>query len=822
MRWILLAVSALCLSLWIFFGNYPGPGGLPVPALGSFIYPTTGFWRNARPQLIQPHSGQIELNHPDAKGTVVYDDRGVPHIFAPNLEAAVFLQGYVTAKDRLWQMDISTRSTGGRLAEVLGKKLIERDRRQIRHGYRAAARNSEATWQQYFPEDYALTSTYTAGINAFIAQLSPEDYPLEFKLLDYAPEPWSVYKSALVTKGMSQSMTDRWTDAQASKALQAFGPETYKVLFPEDNPRLSPIVPNGTPFDFAEKPLRKKEIANPSTHTGNNTPVYGQQQPIDNSEEGVDETAFPFSYHPQNGSNNWVVAGSKSATGKPILASDPHLNLTLPSIWYEVQIHTPELNCRGVSLPGLPLIVIGFNDHIAWGMTNGSVDVTDWYTIDWVDEEMNYYTLDSVKTAVNWVSDTMRIKGEADQIITTPWTHWGPVPEMDTAALYYGLAKQQVSLFAPKDRRSSEISAVKGAMAATNYTEFRAAMSAYYDPIMNFAYGDRAGNISLLSNGYYPLRPNQQGRFAQDGSLTKNDWQGYIPYEHLPESFNPKRGFVSSANQRQTDTTYPYHYVSNYSNWRSRIINRRLSQLKDVNQRSMKELQLNAYSVLAEDLLPLLLAKINRQQLDQEGKRIFQLLSEWNYTYTAESQAASYFEVWRRKVYGLTVDELGRENGLPYLTTWNWINLIRERPNHNIFDIRETDSKETAAILAQRAFDEMLEEEALPNWSQQRGTHIRHLGLVPGFGSDALTTGGHFSAPNAINTTHGPSWRMVVELGENPRAWGVLPGGPSGNPASPLYEAGVSEWAKGRYYELNRWNDLAEAEAKGTAILTFE
>lgn len=835
MRWILLAVSALCLSLWVFFGNYPGPLGLPVPALGQFIYPATGFWHNANGHLVRPLTGDIDLEAALAKGSVAYDDRGVPHIFAPDLESAIFLQGFVTARDRLWQMDISTRSTGGRLAEVLGPKLIDRDTRQIRHGYRAAARLTEQTWKAKFPRDYHLAEVYADGVNAFIDQLDPNDYPLEFKLLDYAPEPWNVYKSALTTKGMSQSMTDRWSDAQATKALQELGREDFDELFPAINPKQTPIVPAGTPFNFNVAVPRIKEPANlanagkdgfsgleKSINSQESSTLLSTISPATLKSSKAIEDPYPFSYHPANGSNNWAVAGSKSTTGKPMLASDPHLNLTLPSIWYEIQIHTPQFNCRGVSLPGLPLIIIGFNDDIAWGMTNGGVDVTDWYRIKWADEARRTYLLDSTVNQVNFVTDTLRIKDSEPQTITTPWTVWGPVPETDTASIYYNLAKQQVALFTPTDRPGSELSAMLGAMQAKNYADFKAAMENYFDPIMNFALATRDGDISILSNGYFPIRNKEQGRFILDGSDSRNDWQGYVPYAHLPESKNPQRGYVASANQRQTDETYPYAYQGSYPDNRARTINRKLSQLKTVSQREMKDMQLNSFSIEAEELLPLLLARINRQQLDQEGKALFQLLAEWDYTFLADSRAAAYYEDWRKRVYELTTDELGAQNELPYLERWRMIALLRNAPNHLVFDIKETPARETAATITQRAFDEMLEEDkALPAWSDTRKTYIRHLGLVPGLGTDLLTTNGQSDTPNAIGNTNGPSWRMVVELGERPRAWGVLPGGPSGNPASVYYDAGVADWAKGRYYELARWADEAEAKRKATSWLTF-
>ncbi|MEL6355845.1 MAG: penicillin acylase family protein, partial [Bacteroidota bacterium] len=301
------------------------------------------------------------------------------------------------------------------------------------------------------------------------------------------------------------------------------------------------------------------------------------------------------------------------------------------------------------------------------------------------------------------------------------------------------------------------------------------------------------------------------------------DWQGYIPFEHLPESHNPQRGYVASANQRQTGNNYPYAYRGSYPDWRGRYINRKLTQLRRGGQREMKELQLDAHSILAEELMPLLLARINRNALTGEARGVFQLLADWDYTFRGTSRAATFFERWRRRVYELTTDEIKRKDGYLSLSTWRWIELLRQQPEHPIFDIVETESKETAAILTQRAFDELMEDWPLsfPEWSEERNTHIPHLAQFPGFGSELLEGDGHFSAPNAITGGHGPSWRMVVELGDFPRAWGILPGGPSGNPGSPFFAAGVEEWNKGRYFSLDLWTDEAEARSKAAQTLTF-
>ncbi|MEL7162841.1 MAG: penicillin acylase family protein, partial [Bacteroidota bacterium] len=232
MKYVHLLLSVLLLGCWIFFGNYPGPAGLPVPALGEFFNPAKGFWHNS---AADRRSGErrFEVDHPLAGGEVFFDERGVPHIFANSLEVACFLQGFVHAADRLWQMDISTRATEGRLSEILGARTQVRDKDQVRRGFRRAARNQVDTIRKHFPQDLRYTEAYAAGVNAWIDRLAPEDYPVEYKILDHQPLRWSPYRTALLAKGMSQSLSGRYRDATSATTLATFGPDVYDELFPK-------------------------------------------------------------------------------------------------------------------------------------------------------------------------------------------------------------------------------------------------------------------------------------------------------------------------------------------------------------------------------------------------------------------------------------------------------------------------------------------------------------------------------------------------------------------------------------------------------------
>lgn len=824
MKFIHLLLASLLLACWVFFGNYPGPGGLPIPAMGEFINPAHGFWRNSEVDL-RNSQRQMTIDHPLAGGDIYFDERGVPHIFAKDLEQACFLQGIVHASDRLWQMDISTRATEGRLSEVLGTRTLARDTDQVRKGFRLAARRTVDTMQAHFPDDFRFVEAYSAGINAWIDQLDPEDYPVEYKILDHSPLRWSPYRTALLMKGMAQSLSSRHADASATKTRRTFGDTLFAALYPERFPRDSPIVP-----DDGRYPKKSKATAIPSSPAPAVAPV-SSAAPFSSWEDNLANvdlatyTLMPL--HPDNGSNNWAVSGKRSNTGKPLLASDPHLSLTLPSIWSEVQVHYPGVNARGVGLPGAPGIMIGFNDHVAYGETNVGHDVTDWFAIDWTDDQRTHYRLDGKEVAARLVQDTIPLKGKAPVIITTPWTVFGPVPY--TEGGYADHAMRYLAHDAPGNthRPHTIVNTFLGLMAATNYADYNQALKGYVDPAQNFLFAASNGDIAIRPNGFFPLRNQGNGRFLLKGDKAANNWRGYLPFEERPVHYNPQRGFVSSANQRSTGPNYPYPYYSGgFEKYRGRYINRRLAKEPIMNQRKMKELQLSSYSLLAEELTPLLIARINRSALTEDGRRLLRLISEWDYQCEGESRAASLFERWRRKVYGLTFDEIPRDSGVLFPQVWKWNDLLREEPTNPIFDIDSTAGfQETAATLTQRAFDEILEEldgELPETWAELRNTKIRHLGAIPGFGSDLITTGGARFAPRALSSGHGASWRMVVELGPKPRAWGTLPGGASGDPASPYYDNGLDDWEQGRYHELIRWANPEEAAEKAKGRWSFQ
>ncbi len=787
--------------------NLGGADGKTIPPPGSFFSPFTGFWQNA-----EPIGGALlpDFEIPEMKNrvTVHFDERMVPHIFAENMEDAVFAQGYVEAAMRLWQMDMITRLSSGRLSEVLGKDQLGTDQLMRRRGMLFAAKNSEKAWRES-PETLVLLNAYQRGINAWIDQLQPKDYPLEFKLLNYQPERWSLLKTALVRQYMNLTLNFREDDVEATNALQTFGPEVFQKLFPEKNPKQTPIIPPGTRWDFEPVKIQPKKVPNEAIGLIPN-PV----------EKGSNELV---------GSNNWAVAGSKTKSGKPILCNDPHLQLTLPAIWFEVQLNVPETNVYGVSIPGLPGVIIGFNENIAWGVTNVGVDVADWYKIEWANAGKTAYMLDGQAREVRQVVEQFHVKGLDSPVYdTVKWTFWGPVVYESEKSDWKDLALRWL----PHDEPlPNDIASFSGLNMGKNYQDYRQALSKYTYPAQNFVFADKHGDISITVNGRFPLKSPGQGPFVQSGNTTDNAWPGFIPMEQVPTVKNPPQGFVSSANQRSTDDTYPYYYNSaGFDDYRGRVLNDALTQMDSISTEEMMALQLFNYSIHAEEGLRAMVGVLDERQLTDRELRILQKMKAWDFSFDKDRVEPVIFHVWWENYYKSVFDEImAFEGSLPMLQPkpWRLIEMTEKIPGDAFFDNQSTPGVETAGDIALLSFREScrsLADDLLNpdfNWANYKKTSILHLTKIPAFSRLNLDVGGYRQAPNAISELHGPSWRMVVELGEEVKAWGVFPGGQSGNPGSKFYDIDVDTWQAGQYNRLFFMKDGYDTRQKVAYSMTI-
>lgn len=779
----------------------------PAPALGPFLSPFTGLWQNGE-KPVDPKSRQVrELDSLKGEVTIRFDDYGVPHIFAKNDFDLFYAQGYITAKDRLWQMDLQTRAAAGRLSEILGPATLSMDQqsRRLGMGYGAEANLKIAMSD---PRSREALLGYTAGVNAYIRQLSPKDYPIEFKLLGYKPEAWKPINTMYMLEQMTLTLAGRSNEFAMTNALKKYGRETIAQLFP-DYPMLqeSPIIPSGTPWDFQRlpipRPIPPMETGDSISFIKKSSNALSERLP---KEEGI-------------GSNNWAVGAEKSITGYPILANDPHLELSLPSIWYQVQLHSPDMNVCGVSLPGIPSVIIGFNQQVAWGVTNVDADVFDLYKIKFKNEYRNFYWHDNQWKPTHKREEIIYVKGQLkpvrEQII---YTHHGPVTDSDGSSDIPNLAIKWIG----HEPGNSFITFYELNKAKT-YDDYRKALSHYVGPAQNFIFADNEKNIAITVNGKLPLKYKEQGKFLLDGSSPSDDWNGWVPAEQNPFVKNPPRGFVSSANQSSADTTYPY-----YINWsfapseRGIRINERLQAMTNANADSLRMLQNDNFSVLARTLLPRLLSILETRALTPRQKAARILLSNWDYQNAPESVAASIFETWfpllGKAIWADDFDTPGAP--MEYPSRDRTLYLILKQPEAKWFDNLNTTEKETLPDLVYQSFNASLDTLTAHKgsmspewqWSKVKAAEIRHLSRsIKPFNAPPLTTGGGSSIVNAITKRKGPSWRMVVELGPTPRAYGIYPGGQSGNPGSPYYLNLLEKWEKG---ELNELIFLTSADQK--------
>lgn len=782
-----LAALALVITLNTKFGD--------IPPMGKFLNPFRGFWKNAE-SIDQKVERSFMVDGLKGPVEVKFDEQMVPHIFAENDYDVYFAQGFITAKDRLWQMDFQTRFASGRLSEVVGPKAIELDRYQRRMGMTYGAEKMVRVMMKD-PEIKEVMEAYAAGVNAYTRSLKPADYPVEFKLLNYSPEDWKPLNSALLLKLMSATLAGGSNEFYMSNILNKYGPEITRNLFPDYPFREDPIVPNGTRWDFnsAPVPLAPEVLSNKDVSYQINTREL---------EDGI-------------GSNNWALAGAKTSSGYPMLANDPHLDLTLPSIWYQIQVASPHVNVCGVSIPGSPGVIIGFNQTIAWGVTNVGADVLDWYNIKFKDLSKKEYWYKNKWNPVNLRVETIEVKGGETLTDSVYYTHHGPIvytteQKPDNFSKANNIPTGHALRWVAHDG-SNDVKTFYKLNRAKNYDDYRQALTYYSAPAQNFVFASIENDIAITSNGYFPVKWPGQGKFLMDGSDPANDWHGRIPAEQNPTIKNPPRNFVSSANQSLTDQSYPY-----YINWefaayeRGHRINKRLTVMTQANVDSLRNLQNDNYSILAENILPTLVALVNTERLNASQREGYNIVSKWNKFFNAGEVGASIFELWHKALAKeIWHDDLGDPKApMRYPSRDRSVELLLNEPDSRWFDNVHTAQRETRADAVNASFKntiDSLQRQYGPinddwKWGNVKHTNVPHLAKVAGFGSKVLRNGGSKSSVNAMNESNGPSWRMVVALGKEVKAYGVFPGGESGNPGSPYYDDMVNTWSEGKLNEL--------------------
>ncbi len=764
------------------------------PPFGKLLSPFHGFWVNAENPETEEASLEL-LKIPGLQGEVqvIYDEMGVPHVFAKNDHDLFMAQGYLTAKDRLWQMEFQTHFAGGRISEIVGEKGMASDQFQRRMGSIYGAEKSFEGMKEDPKAEEALNA-YSDGVNAYISGLSERQLPLEYKLLDYKPETWTPIKSALFLKNMSFVLASGTDDLKMTNILRKYGKKVAEDLFPNYPFEESPIIPVGSPIDFKPVPIP----AGPADFTGLGSSMMTPEK------------------DPNIGSNNWAVAGNKTVSGLPILANDPHLTLQLPSIWYQMQLVAPGVNVYGSTMPGTPNVIIGFNKNIAWGVTNVGSDVLDWYQVKFKDASKREYWHDGKWKKTTLRIETFKVKGKENFVDTIFFTHHGPVVYLSHEKPFRSNIPVGHALRWIAHEKSQEMTTFFQLNRAKNYDEYKKALTYYSAPAQNFVFASNEGDIALWVNGKFPLKAPLQGKYLMDGTDPAADWQGFIPQEHNPHVKNPVRGFVSSANQFSTDPSYPYYLGWQYApSERGRRINERLAIMNKINMDSLRGLQNDNYNIRARKVLPLLLAQVKTSSPAQE--KGLAMLKTWNLQNAPESIGATIFENWVLYLQdAVWDDEFAADEKVPMNRPAldRLIHMMEAEPQAVWWDnVKTASKKETMQDMISGSFVASMDSLAKKHgpmgpewaWYKHKQTGVRHL--IPGM--DALSRlnipiGGGGSIVNASTTKTGPSWRMVVELSKEgkPKAYGVYPGGQSGNPGSAHYDDLIDTWAKGELRSL--------------------
>ncbi len=764
-----------------------------VPPMFYILNPFSGLWVNGDKPLNDKRLAFSELLGPTQ---VAYDRQLIPHIYAGNEFDAYFAQGFVTARDRLFQMEIQSRVAEGTLAEIFGKVALESDRFMLRSGLNdAAIANFEIMISN--PLTRQAIEAYTAGVNRYIDTLRFKDFPAEYKILNIKPRRWRPQYAAYIIKLMEFQLSSRSTDLRMSRTLARFGRVLTAELFPRLPHNNEPLIPKGTTWNHL--PQEKRDIWSESPLTLEELPTLPE----------ADENS---------GSNNWAVGPQKSATGLPIIANDTHLSYRLPNLWYENQISYGKNSVYGVSIPGAPGVIIGFNKNIAWAVTNGYTDIMDWYRIEFKDANKREYRYGEEWKKVSYREYKIKVRDGDEITERVAVTLHGPiVHELKQKPFKndYGLG---LALKWGTVHNGNELNSFLLLATARNYYEARMALQSFHSPPQNFLIADNSGRIGIIHKGLIPKRKTDQGRYVMNGKNPENIWQEFYSSDQVPQVSNPPQGFLFSANQAPVDQNYPYYLGTEWdSPYRAIRIAQMLRQKDKWAPLDFVRMHNDDTSALAADILPTLIGAVNTNELDAHEKGVYRVLSHWRYRYQTESVMPVVLDTWVERLSKL-LWEPRFEN--PKFYRWppitSFVNILKNQPKSFWFDNPKTKETETFQMLATLSYKQAIAEliakfgDDVKNWKwgQIQPTEFPHITKVPGFDRKFTDVGGSKYSIFANRGDHGPVLRMVVALGPMPQAWLVVPGGPSGNPFSRQYSNWLEIWRKGYTKAVNFWPTL--------------
>ncbi len=749
-------------------------------------------------------TGSVSLKDVQQQVDVYRDDYGVPHVSARNERDALFAMGFVHAQDRLWQMDFQRRAGAGRLSEIVGIGALPFDRMFRIVGLQRIAVEIERNLSEQTRNDL---QAYSEGVNAWCA-LSEGTLPIEFDLLRYDPEPWTPVDCILIGRLLAWELNlSWWTDITYGTLVARLGRDTVAQILPSFPPSVPPQVPADEWHRYAA----------------------ALHDYLTTSQQYLAYCGRPL---PGSGSNAWVIGPHRSETGRVILANDTHLHLTQPPQWYEIGVRAPGLTVHGMSVPGVPGIVAGRNDSIAWGITNLMADDADFF-IERINEVDNTYWYEDAWRPLNVREEEITVRGDTSVILRIRATANGPIVTDIRTPLNRATPPFVASMRWVGAEMDDQVGAFLRINRAHNWTGFLEALKGYALPGQNFVYGDARGNIGYCCAARLPIRGSGRGLLPGAGWDRAAGWKGFVPFDRLPHIFNPPDGYIASANNKTVDDSYPY-YIGDLWEPPSRI--ERLRSLFDVPDSKIsihdcQQIQNDTFSPLAKELAPFLLAAAADSVIgDGLGGRVREYLTNWDFRFTENDIASSiYHEFLLQLVRNIFLDEMGEDLFHDFTMLVNvplrvTARLVKEGTSVWFDDVR-TPAVETRDDILRRSAGEAIrdliaragDDPRLWRWGSMHTVTLQHIfGLqtpldkvfnigpfpYPG-ASTALMSGEYsFTAPFAV--TVGASFRQIFSFADSVTHLAVLPSGESGQVYHPHYDDQTSLWLHGAYRTVVR------------------
>ena len=814
---ILHLLIALLVAGGVIYATAAGAGPLPPP--GSVLNPGTGMWTSA--SAAQPlQSETLHFAGLQQPVTVIFEANGTPHIQAATDNDLFWTIGYLQARFRLTQMDLMRRQGEGRLAAILGREALSSDQFQVMLGLDRAARRDWRMLPANGPTQQGLQA-FSGGVNAWIKQAEQSNsLPFMFKLLSYQPDLWTPIDSLVIQGVMTQDLDFSTTPLEYALMVKSLGYARTMQWFP--------VLPTDTQHPYDTGPYQQPSSLTPLP----SQLAFGQatMQSIAQMEQQM--KALPNAMRDGSASNNWAVNGPLTASGKALMAGDPHLHLTLPSIWYQIAGNSPGYNFSGVSVPGIPLVLIGRNQHISWSMTDVQNASTFFYVEKTDRDHPNQYYWGGAWHQMQHIEYDIPVKGHATVHQDVFLTVHGPIFPANQ-----GIAGKTVSVDWMGALPSTDSEGMLNVLKATNFSQFKDALSMWDAPTLNFVYADDQGNIGMISPGYYPIVKAGAPWLPLPGT-GEADIADSIPYSAVPQVYDPPSHMVFTANQRPASNNYPYYIGTTWGDfdngYRADEIATELSGKTQLTMQDMEHMQSSTRDYLAGLIVPELLKTLQKSSLSPGEQQARALLQNWSGNMDVNSPAASVwwtfwthyitdtFNPWWKadKVPTNKHPELAASPSLASLDedleSWT----LNDSQNA-AFTLPDGTKRDAGSVMLQ-AFQESigaLSKTLGKNMAQWQWGKLHTRIISSLLGVDSLSygprpTGGDewtllaaggdplgANNPTLTPSAHGPSWRIIVDWSTG-QAEGTYPGGQDENPASPWYENQISHWWDGQYYPM--------------------